>query len=74
MHCAQRSGGSKQRIRERKSSVLRHTRTTLSTALAMKTAERVTAYEGCGCAGAHRSAYVDFTQPKQGSVVDVSGL
>ena len=44
MHCAQRSGGSKQRIRERKSSVLRHARTTLSTALAMKTAERVTAY------------------------------
>ena len=44
MHCAQRSGGSKQRICERRSGVLRHARTTLSTALAKKTAERVTAY------------------------------
>ena len=44
MDCAQRSEGSKQRTRERKSSVRRQARTTLSTALAKKTAERVTAY------------------------------
>ena len=31
-------------------------------------------YEGCVSARAHRSAYVDFTQPKQGFVVDVSGF
>ena len=72
MHCAQRSGGSKQRIRERKSSVLRHARTTLSTALVMKTAERVTAYmRGADVLG-RTVAPVDFTQPKQGSVVDAS--
>ena len=44
MHCAQRAGGSKGRIRLKKAAVLRHARTTMSTALAMKTAERVTAF------------------------------